>query len=597
MELIMELTLNQALQQAIQAQKAGQVQEADRVYTAILKAQPKHPDANHNMGILAVGVGKVQEAIPFFKTALEANPNTAHFWLSYIDALIKLERLADARAMFNQARGNGAKGDGFDALKQRLNLPTETPTGTALDSNKVAQNKLNILDTLKLDQAIRLAKKNVKENCLEEARRVYQDILVKFPKNKRAIDGIKALSGGPDGKETKVQDPPQDELKPIINLYGQGQFLQALDQISQLMQQFPNSVSLHNILGSVNKGLGKSYAAIEAYNKALALEPDNAGPYYNKGNALKEQGKIEEAIVAYRKAITLKPDYAVAHSNLGIALQDQGKLEDAIASYNKALVIKPDYADAYYNLGNALREQGDLKGVIESYNKALAIKPDYAQVKHMLSSLAGETTNSAPAKYVEALFDNYASKFETVLVGELGYNIPKVLSNIIVSEHSYGLLGSVLDLGCGTGLTGVEIKGFCSNLEGIDLSNRMLEQARVKNVYDKLSHFDIIGYLSNEELNFDYFISTDVFVYVGNLSEMFRLIKSRNKRHGKLTFSTEHTEKDGFHLQRTGRYSHSKSYIEGLCEQFNYTISHFSQTNLRKEKGEFLTGGIYILSF
>ena len=86
----MELTLDQALQKGIEAHKAGQIQEADRLYTTILQAQPKHPDANHNMGVLAVGVGKVQEALPFFKTALEANPATVQYWLSYIDTLIKL---------------------------------------------------------------------------------------------------------------------------------------------------------------------------------------------------------------------------------------------------------------------------------------------------------------------------------------------------------------------------------------------------------------------------------------------------------------------------------------------------------------------------
>ena len=55
-----ELTIDQALEQGIEAHKAGQVQEADRLYTAILKAQPKHPDANHNMGVLAVGVGTAE---------------------------------------------------------------------------------------------------------------------------------------------------------------------------------------------------------------------------------------------------------------------------------------------------------------------------------------------------------------------------------------------------------------------------------------------------------------------------------------------------------------------------------------------------------
>ena len=105
----MELTLDQALQKGIEAHKAGQVQEADRYYTAILKANPKHPDASHNMGVLAVDVGKVEEALPFFKTALEANPSIAQFWLSYIDAFVKLDRITDAKAVFDQAKSNGAK--------------------------------------------------------------------------------------------------------------------------------------------------------------------------------------------------------------------------------------------------------------------------------------------------------------------------------------------------------------------------------------------------------------------------------------------------------------------------------------------------------
>ena len=99
----MELTLTEALQKGVDAHKAGQVQEADRYYTAILKAQPKHPDANHNMGVLAVGVGKVHEALPFFKTALEVSPKIAQYWLSYIDALIKLDRMSDAKAVFAHA--------------------------------------------------------------------------------------------------------------------------------------------------------------------------------------------------------------------------------------------------------------------------------------------------------------------------------------------------------------------------------------------------------------------------------------------------------------------------------------------------------------
>ena len=116
----MELTVEEALQKGIEAHKAGKAQEADQYYTAILKANPKHLDANHNMGVLAVDVGKVEQALPFLKIALEANPNIAQFWISYIDALIKLDRMVDAKAVFDQAKSNGAKGNGFDRIESRI---------------------------------------------------------------------------------------------------------------------------------------------------------------------------------------------------------------------------------------------------------------------------------------------------------------------------------------------------------------------------------------------------------------------------------------------------------------------------------------------
>ena len=295
-----ELTIDQALQQGVEAHKAGQIQEADRLYTSIIQAQPKHPDANHNMGVLSVGVGKVQEALPFFKTALEANPATAQFWLSFIDTLIKLDQLADAKAVLDQAKSNGAKGDGFDMLKQRLN-------------------------------------------------------------------------------EATVQKPPQDQLQTLIDLYSQGQLQQALKQAEALVQQFPMSVVLYNIQGAILQELGQLDLSIDAYNKALAIEPNYADAHYNIGMALQRQGKLKEAIKAYNKALAIKPDNAEAYNNMGIALHEQGKLEEVIEAYNKALAIKPDYAEAYYNMGGTLEEQGKLEEAIEAYNKALAIKPDYAE--------------------------------------------------------------------------------------------------------------------------------------------------------------------------------------------------------------------------
>jgi tetratricopeptide (TPR) repeat protein/SAM-dependent methyltransferase len=376
---VAELTIDQALQQGIEAHKAGQIQEADRLYAAILKAQPKHPDANHNMGVLAVGVGKVEEALPFFKTALEANPAIAQFWLSYIDALIKLDKLADAKAVLDQAKSKGAKGDGFDKLEQRLKEASEEPLAASKTPAEAPPKQPNILDSLKLDQALKLANKKAKDGSPEEAKRVYQDILATFPKNKRASDGLKGLTGKTVGKASKGQNPSQDQLEALITLYSQGQLQQALKQAETLVQQFPQSAILFNIQGVVLKGLGQLELSVGAYNKALAIKPDYAEAYYNMGITLQEQGKLEEAIEAYNKSLAIKPDYAEAYNNLGATLQEQGKLEEAIDAYNKALAIKPDYAEAYYNMGITLQELGKLEEAIEAYNKALAIKPDYAE--------------------------------------------------------------------------------------------------------------------------------------------------------------------------------------------------------------------------
>ena len=359
----------------------------------------------------------------------------------------------------------------------------------------------------------------------------------------------------------------------------------------------PDYAEAHSNLAIILKEQSRLKEAEACYRQAIKLKPDYAEAHYNMGNTLKELGRLEEAEASYVQAITLKPDYVKAYNNLGVMLQEQGRLDEAEVSYKKAITLKPDYADFYANLGNTLRDQDKLLEAKLNYKKAIELKGDSKKFKHIFDALTGKTTNFAPREYVEVLFDNYAINFENSLVNKLEYKIPNKIVEMIVAKNPNIQLGSVLDLGCGTGLIGDEIKKYCSNLEGVDLSKLMLEKASAKNIYDKLEHKDIVEYLSTEDLDFNYFISSDVFVYVGNLSEIFRLIKSRNKSKGKFVFSTEHTDRDGFFLEQTGRYSHSKKYIESLCNKFGYKLSHFEVVNLRKNKNKFIIGGLYFLDF
>ena len=359
----------------------------------------------------------------------------------------------------------------------------------------------------------------------------------------------------------------------------------------------PDSANSHNNLGNMLRERGSPVEAEVSLRKAIELQPDHAEAHNNLGATLRERGCLEEARDSLKKALALKPDYAEAHNNLGNTLRELGALEAAKSCLTTAISLKPDYAEAYTNLGVTLTEMGCLVEAEVSFRKALALRPDYGNAEHMLAALTGETTSAAPLDYVEHLFDGYASSFDASLVDALHYRMPQLVAEMLLTVEGRYELGAVLDMGCGTGLLGAQITGRCARLEGVDISEKMLAKAREKGIYDHLVAQDLVSYLSHEPLNFDFFIATDVFVYVGDLCSTFQLIKSRNRSGGRLVFSTEHQVGDGYTLQSSGRYAHSKAYIERLGSDYGYELKHFELQNLRLDKGEYIQGGLYLLSF
>jgi protein O-GlcNAc transferase len=239
----MELTLNEALQKAIEAHRAGQIQEADRLYTAILQAQPKHPDANHNMGVLAVGVGKLQESLPFFKTALEANPSIGQYWLSHIDALIKLDRMVDAKAVLAEAKEMGVKGEISDQLEQRLNSPNEVSIDPPQDQ---LQSLINLYQQGQFQQAL----DNTKQ------------LLSQFANSLTLYN---------------IQGAANESL---------GQLDAAIDSFKKALKINPDYAEAYNNMGAPLKNKGDLDAAIDSYKQALKIRPDYAEAYNNMGNAL-----------------------------------------------------------------------------------------------------------------------------------------------------------------------------------------------------------------------------------------------------------------------------------------------------------------------
>ena len=142
----MKLTIEQLLQQGFVAQKEGKLQEAEHLYRIILQSQPAHPDANHNLGVLAVSVNKADVALPLFKTAIEANPKIEQFWLSYIDALIKEQQFENAKQVFERAKKQGIGEEGkLNNLEVQLAAKIQTENG-----NSASPSKQQLSNLLKL---------------------------------------------------------------------------------------------------------------------------------------------------------------------------------------------------------------------------------------------------------------------------------------------------------------------------------------------------------------------------------------------------------------------------------------------------------------
>ncbi|MFL2583427.1 MAG: tetratricopeptide repeat protein [Gammaproteobacteria bacterium] len=332
----MELTVDQALQQGVAAHKEGKVQDAERLYRAILQSQPLHPDANHNLGVLAVSVNKADAALPLFKTALEANPKIEQFWLSYIDALIKEQQFVNAKQILEQAKTQGVDADRLNSLEAQLSPKTQKPnTGIVSPPQELLNSLLGHYQNGRFGDAEKLA----------------TSITKKFPQYPYGWKVLGAV------------------LRQI------GRKSEAADAHRTATVLSPRDAEAHSNLGNILTELGRSDEAEASLKLAITLKPDYAEALSNLGNALKELGRLDEAEASYKRAIAFKPAFAEAHCNLGSTLQELGRFDEALTSFNQAIALKPDYAEARYNLGvllfegkkyNLAAEQFELTDILNS---------------------------------------------------------------------------------------------------------------------------------------------------------------------------------------------------------------------------------------
>jgi predicted TPR repeat methyltransferase len=283
----------------------------------------------------------------------------------------------------------------------------------------------------------------------------------------------------------------------------------------------------------------------------------------------------------------------------------QDDLSGAADILVQTVQLAPRFATAWFALG-AIRDQiGDRRGAIAAFEKARDADPeDYHGARLQLARIgAGEATPAMTQAYVRRLFDQYAARYDAALTKHLGYRGPAVLRDAVEAEMRAAgrpmRFGSMLDLGCGTGLGGAVFRPFVDRLVGVDLSPAMIAQASAKALYDRLVSADLAAALDEEIVGaakYHLVLAADVFVYVNDLEPIVAGVARVMAPDGLFAFTVETHSGDGVKLLPTLRYAHSELYLRNVLNSAGLAPLRLAEAFVRTEKGEPVAGLVVVAS-
>lgn len=279
-------------------------------------------------------------------------------------------------------------------------------------------------------------------------------------------------------------------------------------------------------------------------------------------------------------------------------LAGRGDLEAAADLMAQAAAIAPDFTAAWFALGDLRLLLDDRAGAIAAFRQAWALDPDDCcgaglKLARLGASPEGEAMSP---NYVRALFDQYAPGFDAA-IDRLGYRGPALLAAAI-AEHCRRLgrplhFSTVLDLGCGTGLSGAALRPVAGRLVGVDLSPGMVAQARTKRLYDDLTVGDIVTFLAGEIAagkSYDLIVACDVLVYVSDINPAVAGAARCLAPDGILAFTVETHDGAGVALGEKLRYAHSQSIVHEALARAGLRPLAISPVSTRREAGMAVPG-------
>ncbi len=303
-------------------------------------------------------------------------------------------------------------------------------------------------------------------------------------------------------------------------------------------------------------------------------------------------GKSEyhaEAINVLRACLETCPGHVNATATLCALLAGLGNVEQGRRGLERLVQWWPSSASASYCLGAYLMTVGEKEAGIKMLQRSLALDPeDKANARFALSTLGVAPLPRLADAEVRGIFDAYADKFDHDLRDNLEYRVPEIIAARIAGAGRRW--PCMLDLGCGTGLCGVQMRAHVDRLIGVDLSEKMLRKAQTRRIYDVLQVGEAASYLERSSESFDLMIAADVLVYIGDVTALFGAVAARLARAGEFWFSVEVSEREGVHITMSRRYQHSLGYLESSARAAGLRVKHQQPTDIRRHANEMQKG-------
>lgn len=382
--------------------------------------------------------------------------------------------------------------------------------------------------------------------------------------------------------------------------HQKGRSDEAVTLIGAALSITPNHPDAHNNLGNVHKECGRLPEAERSYRRALECSPVHYHALSNLATVLEAQTKLDEAFECYVQLIEQAPTYAHGHYRMGLFLRTNAQhaehLEQSAECFRKAYEFDRKNVRALEGVAIALYMLGRHEQAAEVYRDWLLREPDNPVPRHMLASCgAADAPARAADDYVRDVFDGFAESFDEQLLTNLGYRAPEVLMAALTEVLPVpNRQLDILDAGCGTGLCAPLLRESARRLVGVDLSGGMVDKARLRGGYDRLDVAELTEWLGHHPDQFDLVISADTLVYFGDLLPVLGATCASLHPGGWVGFTLEaiETEAAVAELTSSGRYRHSRAYIERALAANGFGEITIRPDTLRREAGNPVLGWV-----